>query len=1478
MKLRRVFSGLLLLMLVVMVFMFSTPAPIFAVQTISIAPTQPVYLVDNGDTANVGYKVTFTGDPAGGLDRDITLALTTGTSLQVGGSPGNAQNVTTELAGTKTTLAAASTTLAQGKGFLWAAASAGDTNIKVNNVTNIFVGQALNIGNAPAVETVTVTEVGTVGQNGTGISFTPALASNHGFFNVYAGVTPAGSTNIRVASLANFAAGQVINVGSGTAQEQASVVEVGNGGATLLSTAAAAGDSNIKVESIAGLVAGNKIWIGMGATQESAVIDSVGTEGESGTGVNLTAALANNHASAEPVTGNILVLAAPLSNSHFATSFFGADPAVVGVTPAGTTNLKVVSVTGFFVGQEVAVDTGANQEIVTIASVGTPGVNGTGLGLTAPLTLTHSGSVPVVQTAPAANPGDTNVKVESVMGFYPGDRITIGSGASAESHTILSVGTPGLAGTGIDIEDPLVNSHPASAQASDTRMLPSTAQLGTDYTVPSNSVVIPAGSPSGTEVTIPVVTLANPNPSLALTINTKAECTAGCEGVTVDNNDPSTVVINAHGFPYLDPSLPIDERVDDLLSRMSLFEKVGQMTQTLMSVVNNGSTTNESTYNNIRAWRLGSILSGGSDNPVPNSPTGWADMIDAFQYRALATPLQIPYIYGEDTIHGNAHMVGAVMFPHNIGMGATRNPELSYLQGVITAQETRSAGPHWGFGPAVCAARDIRWGRTYECYSEDPDLVILMETILEGYQGSDPDDMTGMQILSTPKHFAGDGATVNGQNTGNVVMTSQEFEYVALSPYVPAVQQYHAATIMPSYSSTQLDGAPTSTLMSANADLMTGWLKEDIGFEGFLISDWNAINSIPVPNPNPLPSPINLSYAYQIMISFNAGMDMVMSPNQPAWKNFINNLQTLVDTGYVSQDRIDDAVERILRQKFALGLFEQPFTDRSTQDQIYSDAHRAVARQSAAESQVLLKNENGILPISKTANIYLAGSNAHNIVSQAGGWSIGWQSIPGNMVSSVDPYFTTIYEAIQAAVGDTNVTYSANAASPAPGEGSYDVGIVVVGEGAYAEGSGDVPGAQSNATTAADAAAITEVCNAMPCIIMTISGRPFMLSDSEFDQASAVVASWYPGSEGEGVADVLFGDADFTGRLSMTWPWTNSQEPINVGDADYVPRYPYGWGLRTGSTYARLQQTRDVLAASGGDAHVAAAVAILDELLAADVWTAGGLARDPGAVLRALQSAADELAATGAEPFAGADGVVSAARDVAQANIVRDGGPDAFYSPLIADADHELLIGQPDVAVMLLTQASGDVTPPDLAPTVSPNPVLLHGLATATPNATDDSGIASASCEPVDTSSVGLKSLTCTAVDVFGNTAFADVDYNVIYDFSGFGEPISDPPAVNTANSVRSIPLKWRISDVNGDPVTDLADVVLAVEGFSCSLGTTPDLPYEKIVGGLQNQGDGYYQVNWKTPKSYANSCKTLKLDLGEGPGMERIALFQFTK
>ena len=1175
---------------------------------------------------------------------------------------------------------------------------AGAQAVKTAAITNFGAGQTVNIDTGANLETATIATVGG------GSNSTLALAS------------AAGDTNLKVAAVTGIVAGQTLFIDAGANLENAVVASIGNGGNTTLSAAAAAGATNIKIASTSGLTPNGTITIDAGTPDaETVQMYQVGSTGANGNGINLyapltrahpagakivgtgvtfTAPLLKDHAAGVPVTGLGLIFAAPLSNSHIGAA------AVATLSAAGTSTLPVVSVADFAPGQSVTIDTGANVETATIASVGTAGPTGTGITLASPLTISHTGAA-AVRFATSSAIGDSVIKVAHIVGFYAGDTIAIDTSANQEVRTILSVGTPTFLGTGITLSAPLTIAHNPGVTVTDTRVLPSTAVLDTDYTVASNTVTFPNGSPSGTVLTVPVTTLPNPDPSVALTINTTIACTTGCTGPTPSlsyNNDPSTIVINAHGYPYLDKNLPIATRVADLLSRMSLFEKVGQMDESLVSNTSNGTTTNAASWNNMRAWATGSVLSGGDNVPTPNGPSGWAAWIDALQSRALSTRLQIPYIYGIDEIHGSSHMIGTTMFPHNVGIGATRDPDLAYQQGVITAAETRTTGPQLAFAPTICVDRDIRWGRTYECFGEDPTLVSTMETIIDGIQGTNPLDKSGMHMLTSAKHFAGDGGTQFGMNTNIDVMSFADYARTQLAQYIPAVQVHHTGTIMPSYNSVQLDGALTSTLMSADGDLMTGWLKDTTGFDGFLISDYNAIDSIPVPSPNPLPAGLNVNYAYQTMVSFNAGMDMVMAASNgtsgSGFKTFVNYLTELVRQGYVPMSRIDDAVSRILTQKFELGLFEQPFTDRSHWSEIRSPESVAVARTATAKSQVLLKNADNVLPLSKSARVYLAGSNADNLSSQLGGWSISWQAIPGGDIAAEAPYVTTIREALEGVVGAANVTYSPTVPTP-PAAGTYDVGIVVVGEVAYAEGSGDVPSSKTDAPTAADATAIANVCGVMPCIILTMAGRPFMLTDAQFNMAKGVVATWIGTSEGEGVTDVLFGDVPFTGRLPMTWPTTIAQEPINVGDPTYDPRFPFGWGLRTGtdfSTRASLTDARAALATISGDAHVTAAIADIDAILAAPLWSAGGAPLDAVQIDAGLQLAANELALTDAASFKQQDGVVSAARDIAQSAVVAAGGPNAVSSPLIGDADVALLEGHPDVAVQKLTQVAGLTT------------------------------------------------------------------------------------------------------------------------------------------------------------------------------------------
>jgi beta-glucosidase len=633
----------------------------------------------------------------------------------------------------------------------------------------------------------------------------------------------------------------------------------------------------------------------------------------------------------------------------------------------------------------------------------------------------------------------------------------------------------------------------------------------------------------------------------------------------------------SHGPAYLDAKLPTKARVADLLSRMTLAEKIGQMAQAERIDVDANPSLITTNF-------LGSVLSGGGSTPAQNNAQGWADMVDRYQRAALATRLGIPIIYGVDSVHGHGNMLGATVFPHNIGLGATRDPKLVEQIGHVTAIETRASGVPWVFAPCVCVARDDRWGRTYESFGENPKLVESMETAIDGLQGRPGQLDQRDHVLATAKHFAGDGLTTYdaskasdevSPNTAYPIdqgvdhVTRAEFAKYALSVYKPAIKRHHVGSVMPSFSSLDYtdgltDGQDGAVKMHANRELITGWLKGQQHFDGFVISDWRAIRQLPG------------DYTAQVKASVLAGIDMFMepiqAPNNPnGWDVFIPTLTGLVNSGQVPMSRIDDAVSRILTAKFDLGLFEHPFADRSLQSTVGDAAHHALARKAAAESQVLLKNSSRTLPLSTRSDrpVYVAGSNANNIGNQAGGWTLTWQGGSTNVVPG-----TTIFDGIkQYAPG---ATYSADASTPVPSDAN---GIVVVGETPYAEGFGDVRGPewawdaadagtprqqQTMQLSAADRKAIDTVCSqAATCTVLVVSGRPIILPPEVVGEADALVASWLPGSEGAGVADDLFGRSAFTGKLPVTWPRTLDQEPINVGDASYDPLYPYGWGLTT---------------------------------------------------------------------------------------------------------------------------------------------------------------------------------------------------------------------------------------------------------------------------------------------------------------------------
>jgi beta-glucosidase len=582
------------------------------------------------------------------------------------------------------------------------------------------------------------------------------------------------------------------------------------------------------------------------------------------------------------------------------------------------------------------------------------------------------------------------------------------------------------------------------------------------------------------------------------------------------------------------PLSSYDDQVRQLLAKMTLEEKIGQMTQADQEHLQDPA--------DIEKYYLGSLLSGGSSDPkAGNSLQAWTDMYDSYQQHALKTRLGIPILYGVDAVHGHNNVLGAVIFPHNIGLGCTRNPKLVEKIARITALEMRATGVQWTFAPCVTVPRDERWGRTYEGFSEDPNLVsVLGEASIRSLQGMNLGNP--LSVLACAKHYVGDGGTTAAAgrrggirlDQGDTQMDEAKLRRIHLPPYVAAVRA-GVGTIMPSYSSWN------GLKCTASKRLLTEILKEELGFEGFLISDYRAIDQV------------NPDYKTAIGISINAGIDMGMVPSK--YRQFTTYLKELVEEGVVPISRIDDAVTRILRVKCAMGLLDKnrsQLADRSLQKEFGSVEHRKVAREAVRQSLVLLKNKGKTLPVSKRLSwIHVAGKNADNLGNQCGGWTIDWQGRSGEVTSGG----TTILTAIRNTVSpDTKVTFSIDG-SEASGA---DIGIVVIGETPYAEGNGD------NADLALDKADIEAVENVkkagIPVVVILVSGRPLIINDV-LEKVDAFIAAWLPGTEGQGVADVLFGDYKPTGKLSFTWPRSIEQVPINIGDSDYNPLFEFGYGL-----------------------------------------------------------------------------------------------------------------------------------------------------------------------------------------------------------------------------------------------------------------------------------------------------------------------------
>jgi beta-glucosidase len=593
-----------------------------------------------------------------------------------------------------------------------------------------------------------------------------------------------------------------------------------------------------------------------------------------------------------------------------------------------------------------------------------------------------------------------------------------------------------------------------------------------------------------------------------------------------------------------DPAL--EKRVADLLAQMSVEEKVGQIVQGDIASI---------TPDDERKYRLGSILAGGNSDPGGKynaAPAAWLGLADAFYDASMDTSHgghAIPVIFGIDAVHGQSNIVGATLFPHNIGLGAMRDPDLIRRIGEVTAIETRTTGMEWTFAPTVAVPQDDRWGRTYEGYSESPDVVASYAgRMVEGLQGKvgSKEFLDGAHVAATIKHFLGDGGTANGKDQGDAHISEAELVRVHNAGYPPAIAA-GAQSVMASFSSWN------GNKMTGNKYLLTDVLKQRMHFGGFVVSDWNAHGQLPGCSNDSCPAAIN------------AGLDMFMAPD--SWKAVYASTLAAVKAGVIPMARLDDAVARILRVKFRLGLFnagkpsQRPYGGKF--ELLGSPPHRAVARQAVRESLVLLKNSHHLLPLQAGQHILVAGDHADDMSRQTGGWTLTWQ---GTGTHREDfPHATTIYEGIAAQVK------AAGGATELAVDGNYtrkpDVAIVVFGENPYAEFQGDLADLRYKPGDDTDLDLIKQLkADGIPVVAVFLSGRPLWVN-REINAADAFVAAWLPGSEGEGIADVLLRKPDgsvqydFRGKLSYSWPRTAVQFADNVGQKDYHPQFPFGYGL-----------------------------------------------------------------------------------------------------------------------------------------------------------------------------------------------------------------------------------------------------------------------------------------------------------------------------
>jgi beta-glucosidase len=609
-------------------------------------------------------------------------------------------------------------------------------------------------------------------------------------------------------------------------------------------------------------------------------------------------------------------------------------------------------------------------------------------------------------------------------------------------------------------------------------------------------------------------------------------------------------IVHPEVWPATESPVPwdpeIERRIDDLLARMSVEEKVGQVIQGEIRHV---------TSADVKAYHLGSVLNGGGSHPGDEKrtdPGDWLALADAYWEASTDTSdggVAIPIIWGADAVHGHTNVIGATVFPHNIGLGAARDPDLVRRIGEATAAEIAVTGLDWDFGPVVAVVRDDRWGRTYESYSEDPEIVrAFAAAFVEGLQGvaGTPGFLGERSVIGTAKHFLGDGGTAGGKDQGDNPASETELRDIHGAGYFSAIEA-GVQTVMASFSSWH------GQKMHGSSELLTDVLKGRMGFDGFVVGDWNAHGQVE--------GCTNDSCA----AAFNAGVDMFMVPED--WKALWGNTVAQVISGEISIDRLDDAVRRILRVKIRAGLFERDKPSARTAagdlELFGSPEHRALARKAVRESAVLLKNNGGLLPLPRDLRVLVAGDGADDIGKQCGGWTISWQ---GDKNENADfPGATSIWDGIRALVesgGGTAVLSEDGSFEKTP-----DVAIVVFGEDPYAEFQGDRDTLEYGFSRPGDVKLLRKLRAAgIPVVSVFLSGRP-MWVNPELNASDAFVAAWLPGSEGAGVADVIFRAADgtvsydFKGKLSFSWPRTAIQTPLNHGDKDYDPLFAFGFGL-----------------------------------------------------------------------------------------------------------------------------------------------------------------------------------------------------------------------------------------------------------------------------------------------------------------------------